>query len=237
MRYKEIKESDDLECTKGDPCGYCKKCKENGTLKVTESYGEKWGIMASVSGGVTGNRQSWAKSDGERMEFDTEEEAKAVALQYSERANSGHGSARYHYFAKEILNLFASRKPRPAAQQRIRKKRLLASEGAMPEEDFIADVQEWGTAPEDQVTAGEGEDGYIEISGNYANAVGSDRNFGALVSLGGKAVALRFEGELVGVIVREGTGTYHAFHYQTGYEGTNSTMESALDTLIIARWG
>lgn len=104
------------------------------------------------------------------------------------------------------------------------------------EQAFIADVKEWGTAPEDVVTAGEGREGYIEISGNYVNNM-EDRNFGALVSLGGSAVALRFDGELVGVIIREGAGSYHVFHYRTGYEGTNSTIESALDTLIIARWG
>jgi hypothetical protein len=38
MRYNEfLKEDNDLECTKDDPCGYCKKCKERGTLKVTEA--------------------------------------------------------------------------------------------------------------------------------------------------------------------------------------------------------
>jgi hypothetical protein len=35
MRYTEFQESE-LKCTKDDPCGYCKKCKERGTLKVTE---------------------------------------------------------------------------------------------------------------------------------------------------------------------------------------------------------
>ena len=32
---------EDLECTDTDPCGYCKKCKERGTLKVSEGQYEK----------------------------------------------------------------------------------------------------------------------------------------------------------------------------------------------------
>jgi hypothetical protein len=36
-------------------------------------------IMASVSGGVTGSRQSWLKSNGEIREFESLTEAKQVA--------------------------------------------------------------------------------------------------------------------------------------------------------------
>ena len=73
---------------------------------VTEiGFGQKWGVMARVTGGVTGTREAWLKQDGERMEFDSEDEAKQVALQRSEDANSGITATRFHYFSSPILNL------------------------------------------------------------------------------------------------------------------------------------
>jgi len=40
MFLQQLFESDDLKCTKDDPCGYCKKCKERGTLKVKDKVNE-----------------------------------------------------------------------------------------------------------------------------------------------------------------------------------------------------
>jgi len=45
------KDEEDLECTKNDPCGYCKKCKERGTLKVSESDDQETLRPPSISKG------------------------------------------------------------------------------------------------------------------------------------------------------------------------------------------
>ena len=141
--------------------------------------------------------------------------------------------------AREEQELMAA--ARRPAQQRIRNRRLMASDqGGYSEEDFIEDARDWGTAPEDQWQMGEGNGDQVEIVGNTVTIPGGyeDRPMGTLVSKGGNAIAMYgMDGDdLVGIIVRMGPNMYNAFHYQTGYVGTNKTMEAALDTLIIARW-
>lgn len=67
-----------------------------------DSQPTKWGVWCSVSGGVTGSRQSWAKSNGEILKFDTEEEAKALASKW--QGGAGENSpTRFRYFAKPFL--------------------------------------------------------------------------------------------------------------------------------------
>jgi len=64
----------DLECTKSDPCGYCKKCKERGTLKVSEG---KWDYPDHAKGkgdDYLGNAQ---RKRDQRKEFRKAEKAKA----------------------------------------------------------------------------------------------------------------------------------------------------------------
>lgn len=57
-----------------------------------------WGIYCTVSGGVTGRRQAWLKSDGEVVEFGTREEAEAEATRL--RSSMGRNSAtRFTYTA------------------------------------------------------------------------------------------------------------------------------------------
>ena len=110
----------------------------------------------------------------------------------------------------------------------------------LSEEDFIELAKEWGTAPEDQPEAGEGTGDDVVIDGNTVIIRQfTNRKMGELKSLGGNILAMYEEGngELVGVIIRETANMYNVFHYVTGYEGTNKTIEAALDTLIIARWG
>ena len=74
------------------------------TSNIAES---RYGIWATVSGGSTGTRSAWTKSDGERMEFETYEEAEAVANEYQQRQNKpkmGFGTgASYRYEATPFM--------------------------------------------------------------------------------------------------------------------------------------
>jgi hypothetical protein len=61
-------------------------------------------IMASVSGGVTGSRQSWLKSNGEIREFDSLTEAKQVAAELNATMKGPAGvTIRYEAIESEEL--------------------------------------------------------------------------------------------------------------------------------------
>jgi hypothetical protein len=61
-------------------------------------------ILASVSGGVTGSRQSWVKSNGEIREFDTLAEAKRVAAELNATMKGPAGvSIRYEAIESDEL--------------------------------------------------------------------------------------------------------------------------------------
>ena len=57
-----------------------------------------WGIYCTVSGGVTGSRQAWLKSDGELVEFGTREEAEAEATRLRNSVGR-HSATRFTYTA------------------------------------------------------------------------------------------------------------------------------------------
>jgi hypothetical protein len=50
-------------------------------------------ILASVSGGVTGSRQSWLKSNGEIRDFESLTEAQQVAAELNARRKARTGSS------------------------------------------------------------------------------------------------------------------------------------------------
>ena len=61
----------------------------------------KFGVWCQVSGGVTGHRQAWLKSNGVRVEFATQEEAEVEA----ERLNAiprPHAVATFRYRAMPL---------------------------------------------------------------------------------------------------------------------------------------
>ncbi len=139
------------------------KASEFETKKIKEShvgesgyerrdgFGQIYGVMASVSGGVTGSRSSWAKKDGKRIESPSFEEMAELAQKYRDSVGLGAG-ANFSYQAMEIedslyeedgqseiedefnpydwdeddeTELMASRANRPPAQRRIRAHRNL----------------------------------------------------------------------------------------------------------------
>jgi hypothetical protein len=61
-------------------------------------------IMASVSGGVTGSRQSWLKSNGEIREFETLTEARQSAAELN-ATMKGPAGVTLHYEAIESEEL------------------------------------------------------------------------------------------------------------------------------------
>lgn len=59
-------------------------------------------IWAEVSGGVTGHRAAWAKSNGEVLEFATREEAEGRAKKMREGMNHSRSLASFSYTVKEV---------------------------------------------------------------------------------------------------------------------------------------
>ena len=62
----------------------------------------KYKIECSVSGGVTGSRQSDLKHNGETVIFPDRQTAKAEASRLATQANSGYSSAFFTYNARMI---------------------------------------------------------------------------------------------------------------------------------------
>jgi hypothetical protein len=60
-----------------------------------------YGVWCAVSGGVTGHRESWMKDNGKRLEFETFEEAKAVATNACANV-SPHSRASFSYVPRSI---------------------------------------------------------------------------------------------------------------------------------------
>lgn len=60
----------------------------------------RWGVWCTVSGGVTGHRCSWLKSEGEVQVFNTREEAAEEAAKCREAVRGGF--ARFTYSPQEI---------------------------------------------------------------------------------------------------------------------------------------
>lgn len=62
-----------------------------------------YGIWCTVSGGVTGHREAWLKSNGERLTFATLQEAENYAQKLtSDRMSVRYRKADFYYSAKEI---------------------------------------------------------------------------------------------------------------------------------------
>jgi len=133
MRYREIKESDDLECTKDDPCGYCKKCKENGTLKVTEADDFKTEIRKKKA--FVRGREDATSYKPKVVPAEFAEYAQTYSKGYEEgQAINDHEAwqektaakrqGRHYHESEEDQELMASRGQLPKAQARIRKFRL-----------------------------------------------------------------------------------------------------------------
>jgi hypothetical protein len=60
-----------------------------------------YGIWCTVSGGVTGTRESWMKSNGQIRLFETIEEAKKIAnAVQDERMGNNHRTADFNYSAR-----------------------------------------------------------------------------------------------------------------------------------------
>jgi hypothetical protein len=61
-----------------------------------------YGVMCRVSGGVTGTREAWLKSNDKRVEFATLAEAEAEAAHLRAQANGPHAKAFFHYWAERL---------------------------------------------------------------------------------------------------------------------------------------
>lgn len=61
----------------------------------------EWGVWCQVSGGVTGTREAWLKSNGEIQLFDSEDAARAEARRLMERIGR-FGQARFNYTARQF---------------------------------------------------------------------------------------------------------------------------------------
>jgi hypothetical protein len=62
----------------------------------------KFGIWATVTGGVTGSRAAWLKRDDERVEFETRAEAEQEADRLNNEMNNTYSRAYFRYYAKEL---------------------------------------------------------------------------------------------------------------------------------------
>jgi hypothetical protein len=62
-----------------------------------------FGIWCVVSGGVTGHREAWLKSLGDRVSFASRKEAEDLVATMTERKlNDPHRKAAYRYSVREI---------------------------------------------------------------------------------------------------------------------------------------
>lgn len=65
---------------------------------MTKTYG----IWATVSGGVTGSRSAWFKTNGEQFETQSLPYAERMATNLNQQMNNHPGPARFHY---EVVQL------------------------------------------------------------------------------------------------------------------------------------
>ena len=63
----------------------------------------KWGIWATVSGGVTGHRESWCRINLENQTFDTREEADAQADRYRRMMAKSVSPAVFYYEVRKYV--------------------------------------------------------------------------------------------------------------------------------------
>lgn len=64
---------------------------------------KQYGVFCQVSGGVTGYRAAWLKSNGKMQVFASRELAEIEAKRLTEkRMNNTYRTADYHYSAREI---------------------------------------------------------------------------------------------------------------------------------------
>lgn len=62
--------------------------------RILDAHGQKnWGVYCTVSGGATGDRTSWLKSNGELARFATEEEAEDRAAECRAKNRTTHFSS------------------------------------------------------------------------------------------------------------------------------------------------
>jgi len=62
---------------------------------------KSWGVWCVVSGGVTGHREAWAKSDGSILRFASEDEAIALARKWASNV-SPYATASFRYTARRF---------------------------------------------------------------------------------------------------------------------------------------
>jgi hypothetical protein len=75
----------------------------NKSESTVVQAGKKYGVWAEVSGGITGSRQGWLKSQGSRKVFDTLFEAQQEADELNRIMNDMHKpTVRFRYTAKQI---------------------------------------------------------------------------------------------------------------------------------------
>jgi hypothetical protein len=68
---------------------------------MTNATQTRFGITAATRGGSMGARTAWVKEDGARLEFATEDEARAAARKLN-NARSMYGPALTSYVARQI---------------------------------------------------------------------------------------------------------------------------------------
>jgi hypothetical protein len=62
----------------------------------------RWGVWCQVSGGFTGPREAWLKSNGQRQEFRTQAEAEAEAQRCQADRSTSNASASFRYTARVL---------------------------------------------------------------------------------------------------------------------------------------
>lgn len=85
------------------PSVWCSRCDRHHVLPEVcpEVDGGPFAVWCRVSGGVTGTREAWLKSNGTLVLFDTRAEAEAEASRLNKQMNHPHSTADFRYTARQ----------------------------------------------------------------------------------------------------------------------------------------